>query len=116
MSGRRDSTGPFGPVIPNGPSYPPQLTARSAAEARPPTRRHRPSPAWDRLTSPHLGCAWLGRQLLQRALSSLGRSQERRRIAVAGRAYTLPVSRRNLTREASFSVRPGLSDRKAPEL
>jgi hypothetical protein len=73
-------------------------------------------PPSDRLTSSHLWCTWLGLQFLLRALSPLGRSQERRRIAAAGRAYTLPASRIILLREASFSVLPGLSDRKAPEL
>jgi len=50
-------------------------------------------PSSDRLTWSHLWCAWLDGQLLQRVLTPLGRSQERRRIAAVGGAYTLPASR-----------------------
>jgi hypothetical protein len=73
-------------------------------------------PSSDKLTWSHLWCAWLGRQLLQRVLTPLGRRQERGRVAAVGRAYTLPASLSILLREASFSVLSGLSDRKAPEL
>ncbi len=50
-------------------------------------------PSSDRLTWSHPWCAWLDGQLLQRVLTPLGRSQERRRIAAVGGAYTLPASR-----------------------
>jgi hypothetical protein len=53
---------------------------------------HPTVPSSDRLTWSHLGCVWLGRQLLQRVLTLLGRSQERGRVAAFGRAYTLPAS------------------------
>ena len=79
----RRHRGQRAPSAYRGPERLPASSTGVASTAVPPS---------DRVMSSHLWCIWQGRQLLRRVLTPLGRSQERRRIAVIGRAYTQPAS------------------------